>query len=80
MRARAQHFRCRLLPFCNVLWLSHLSGTSCTHELRSSQQRLSTAEHELAELRDDLVRTREELKALREVHAESCRSLEETRA
>lgn len=50
------------------------------HELRSTQQRGSTAEHELAELRDDFVRTREELKALRGVHEESSRALEETRA
>ena len=57
-----------------------LVGATCTHELRSSQQRQSTAEHELAELRDDLVRTREELKALREVHEETSRSLEEARA
>lgn len=50
------------------------------HELRSSQQRGSTAEHELAELRDDLVRTREELKALRGIHEETSRALEEARA
>ena len=56
------------------------TGTTCSHDLRSCQQRLSTSEHELVEVRDDLVRTREELKALREVHEESSRSLEETRA